>query len=196
MLIQDLFEEYTNINLDRAYELFTQSYTEHTGTAWSKQKFLSRARDWKFYGDDNGYVAVRPQRSGMLKLVGAAGNPRSVMKGMRELVDLKLPIWGMMSSELIPMAKKFGMIQPPGFVIKMLMKIIPSNVWGDVPITVNKDGSITFSYDDVGDATKFFIASPEYFSYMLTNLHNNPMLDKLSDTAIKRIKQVLQTFIR
>lgn len=193
MKVLELLRE--NIDLDRAYELFSKSYQEHTGTAWSKSKFMQRASNWTFYGDDNGYVAVRKQYSGPIKLVGVGGSPRSILKGMRELMSRNEPVWGMMSGDLIPMAKKFGMIQPPALVIKLLMKIIPSSVWGDVPVSVNKDGSITFSYSDVGDATKFFIASPEYFEFLLNNLYKNPNVQSLPSLAISQIKNALVNLV-
>ncbi len=190
-----LHESMNNVDLNSAYELFTQSYNKHTGNTWSKEKFMSRARNWKFYGDTHGFIAVRPQHSGMIKLVGTAGHPRSVMKGMRELMNEHTPVWGMMSGELIPLAKKFGMIQPPAIVIKMLMKVIPSSVWGDVPISVNKDGSITFQYSDVGDATKFFIATPEYFKHLLTSLSHNSKAQQLPKYALTKITNIIQGLI-
>ena len=58
MKLQELFEQ-ENIDLDRAYELFTASYQKGTGTSWSKAKFMQRASNWTFYGDNDGYVAVR-----------------------------------------------------------------------------------------------------------------------------------------
>jgi hypothetical protein len=167
MIVDELFESVDNIDMDRAYELFSASYKEHTGNAWSKEKFMARAAAWDFYGDENGYVAVRPQLSGLVKLVGVGGAPRSVLKGLKQLMDQHLPVWGMMSADLVPMAKKIGMIQPPAWVVKGMLKFIPPGVFGDAPFTVNGDGSITLQYSDVGEATKFFVGSKEYFTHMI-----------------------------
>jgi hypothetical protein len=193
MKVIELFEQVEDIDLDRAYELFSASYQEHTGTAWTKEKFISRSQSWDFYGDENGYVAVRPQHSGLVKLVGVGGSPRSVVKGMKQIMDKHLPVWGMMSSDLVPMAKKLGMIQPPAWIVKGMLKLIPSGVFGNVPITVNSDGSITLQYSDVGEATKYFVGSKEYFIHMLKSLKGgavsgvNSMMIKPLLIAIERM---------
>lgn len=180
-----------NVNLDQAYEIFKKSYEESTGASWSKDKFLSRARNWKFYGDDNGYVSVRPQRSGLYKLVGVAGSPKSIYKGLHELLSENRPIWGMISADMVPMAKKVGFIQPTGYIIKAMMKLIPKSVFGDVDFTVNHDGSLTFQYSDVGDATKYFIANKLYFKEMLAT-----HADKVNDFAMKPILKTLELLIK
>ncbi len=193
MKVEELFESIDNIDLDRAYELFSKSYQEHTGSAWSKEKFISRASNWEFYGDGNGYVAVRPQRSGLVKLVGVAGSPRSIMKGMKELQNQHLPVWGLMSSELVTLAKKLGFIQPPAWVVKGMLKLIPPGVFGDVPFNINSDGSITLQYSDVGEATKFFVGSKEYFKAMLIQAKDkslggmNSMIAKPILAAMERL---------
>lgn len=171
---QFLNEQEEGIDLDRAYELFTASYQEHTGAVWSKDKFMQRASNWKFYGDNSGYIAIRPQRSGLVKLVGVGGSPRSIMKGMKQIMDQHLPIWGMMSKDIVPMAIKMGMIQPPAWIVKGMLKLIPSSVFGDVPFNINNDGSITLQYNDVGDATKYFVGSKEYFKHMIKSIKQNP----------------------
>jgi len=180
-----------NVNLDQAYEIFKQSYEKSTGAAWAKDKFLSLARNWKFYGDDNGYVSVRPQRSGLYKLVGVAGSPKSILKGLHELLAENRPIWGMVSADMVPMAKKVGFIQPPGYIIKAMMKLIPASVFGDAEFTVNHDGSLTFNYSDVGDATKYFIANKLYFKEMLAT-----HADKVTDFAMKPILKTLELLVK
>lgn len=170
MKIYQLLESMSSyeMNMDKAYELFSKSYTESTGTSWSKEKFLSRARGWVFYGDDNGYVAVRPQRSGMKKLVGMAGDIRSILKGMDELIQEGGPVWGAVSAPLAKAAKKRGMIVPHlimggPFFIKTLIKTIPASVFGGHEPKVTSDGGITIEYDDVGAATKYLIGNKAYF---------------------------------
>lgn len=174
-MAQRLDEMIADLNMDNAYEIFKQSYEKETGAAWDKGKFLSRARNWEFYGDQTGFVAVRPQRSGLVKITGAAGSPKGILKGIRELLSQNTPVWTMASKPLAAQLVKLGLIQPPAFLIKAISKIIPASVFGDVPFTVNSDGSLTFQYSDVGDATKYFVASPEYFKHMLRSLQGSAM---------------------
>lgn len=156
------------MDLDKAYELFSANYEKATGTAWTKDKFISRASDWVFYGEEGkGYVAVRPQRSGLLKLVGVGGSPLAIAKGMKELLALKKPVWGMASMELVKAMHKLGMKTPPAWVVRKMLKTIPANVFGNVSYIVNKNGSITLDYSDVGKATKFFVANKEYYKWLL-----------------------------
>ena len=176
MKVYEILESIDNLDYDKAFELFSDTYNKSTGASWDKGKFLSRARNWTFYGDENGFVAVRPQRSGLVKLVGAAGSHRSILKGMTELGNESRPIWGMVSSEMVGMLKKLGYIQPPAWIIKAMMKLIPATVFGDVPFTVNSDGSLTFSYSDVGDATKYFLGNSEYFKFMIAAFKKKPTL--------------------
>lgn len=152
-----------NINPDTAYQLFSQEYLKATGKTWNKGKFLSRAADWTFYGTKEGFIAVRYQNSGYVKLVGVAGNNRGKYIGFKEVISKNLPLWGMVSKEMVPMAKKMGMIVPPAFLLRFMMKSMPSSVFSGTEFTVNNDGSVTLKYSDVGDATKFFIGTKQYF---------------------------------
>ena len=153
---------------EHAYELFAKSYEKETGSCWSKDKFLDRARSWSFFGDENGFVAVRKQYSGPMKLVGVAGDPRSVVKGLTELEATGAPIWGAVSEKLCLIAKKRGMIVPhtfPGgpFFIRTLVATIPESVFGGIRPEVAKDGGIVFDYPDVGRAVKYLIGNKAYF---------------------------------
>lgn len=177
-------EQITDLDLDSAYEIFRKSYEQETGASWDKNKFLSRARNWTFYGDNTGFVAVRFQRSGLAKLVGAAGNPRGILKGIKELQAENRPIWGMASAQIAAQLEKLGFIRPPAKMLKVIAKIIPKGVFGDVDYTVNADGSLTFNYSDVGAATKYFVANAQYFNTILEQLKTNnhipvPMFTKI-----------------
>jgi len=152
-----------DLDMDATYESFKKNYMAALGTSWSKGKFLSRARNWTFYGDDTGQVAVRIQRSGLYKLAGVAGSPRGILKGMAKLIADKKPIWGMVSKDLQTQSHKMGLKTPPAFVIKQVIKKIPKEVFGGVDYTIEKDGGVTFEYSDVGKTTKYFIGSPAYY---------------------------------
>ena len=143
-----------------------------TGAAWSKEKFLSRARGWTFYGDANGFVTVRQQRSGMKKLVGVAGDPRSIIKGLSELQQTGGAIWGAVSAALVPMAVKRGLIAPhryPGgpLLIRTLLAMVPASVFGGETPEVRSDGGLVFHYGDVGPATKYLVGNKAYFRQAL-----------------------------
>lgn len=191
MKLHEIYPEYglnesiSDINLDQAYELFKKTYEHSTGTSWSKEKFMRRASNWSFYGNESGYVAVRIQQSGYYKLVGAAGNPRGILAGLKELLDQNLPVWGMISGEMVPMAKKVGFIIPPAFAIKTILKFIPSHAFGG-SMKVNDDGSVTIDYDDVGSATKYFIGTKPYFKAMIFQLKDRAV-DLPSKLALKAI---------
>lgn len=165
-----LTESIQNLDLDKAYEIFKQSYEQETGASWSKDKFLNRAYDWTFYGDETGFIAVRFQRSGLAKLVGAAGNPRGILKGIKELQAENKPVWGMASANIAAQLEKLGFIRPPAKMLKVIAKIIPKSVFGGVDYTVNTDGSLTFNYNDVGAATKYFVANKLYFISILDQI--------------------------
>ena len=182
------FLSYNNINLDQAYEIFKTSYDKSTGASWSKDKFIQRASHWKFYGDQDGYVAVRPQRSGMMKLNGVAGNPKSIVKGLKELLAENHPTWGMVSQDMLPMAHKIGFITPPAFVIKSLVKSIPASVFG-ADFDVNGDGSITLHYHDVGPSTKYFIANKQYFKQLLPRVSSSST-DNVTKYVVKTLEMI------
>lgn len=156
-----------NMDLESAYNIFKTSYEASVGKSWTYDKFVSRAKDWTFYGDEEGYVAVRIQRSGMYKLVGSAGNYRSMYKGFKELDSKNVPIWGMATKEIKDMLVKLNFISPKAFVIKTLIKFIPKEVFGGVEVKVNSDGSVTFNYEDVGVIKKYFIGNKLYFKFLL-----------------------------
>ncbi len=174
-------ERLWDFDQDRLYDVFRSSYEETTGQAWSKEKFLDRARDWTFYGDQDGYVAFRVQNSGMVKLVGVAGSRKSILLGIKRLLGEDRPVWGAVSLELAQMAKKLGMIVPHQMVggptvMKVLMKAIPASVFGGVEVKVNSDGGVTIGYKDIGDTKKYLIANRQYFKALLTNPIMQPYL--------------------
>jgi hypothetical protein len=172
---------------DEMYDTFRQTYEESTGSSWDQEKFKRRSGNWVFYGDKDGYVAVRPQRSGMLKLTGMAGNPRSIIKGLNELIGEGKPVWGMVSQNIASMAEKKGFITPNPTLVKILIKLIPSNVLGGAEITsIGDDGGVNFMYQDVGAANKFFIANREYYSKLLENI------DVMIANNIDKIYKVLE----
>lgn len=169
---QVLMESFSSkeIDMNRAYEIFNQEYLQSTGKSWSKDKFLQRAVNWEFWGDDNGFVTTRNQNSGFVKLVGAAGSDKSKYKGFKELTQKKLPVWGMVDAKIAGLLKKLG-YRGPNMVEKMAFKVLlksgkMNSVLGDAKIISMDGDKLTLQYPDVGTVEKYFIGSPEYWERM------------------------------
>lgn len=185
------------VDLTKAYDLFKQSYENATGVAWTFDKFIDRAHNWTFYGDDDGYVTVRIQQSGMVKLVGVAGKPKKVITGFREMVNdnANKPIWGTVSLDIAKMIvkldPKFRILSVPGGVVgKLLFKtiksVIPASVFGGADVLgVNPDGTIQFNYPDIGAANKVLIGTPEYFDVLKQKVMQLNMPDFAKNQLIK-----------
>jgi hypothetical protein len=61
----------------------------------------------------------------------------------------------------------------------VLLKFIPSSVFGGADFDINSDGSLTLKYDDVGDAKKYFIGNEEYFKKLKSDILPS-LKDKMS----------------
>jgi hypothetical protein len=190
-----LYKEPHEVDLDNAYTMFADSYEKTTGKAWEKNKFLNRASNWIFFGDEYGYIAVRPQRSGLYKLVGIAGddnNPtkkgRSLIKAFNDLMAEGKPTWGMVSQELKGMAERMGLKSPHSMFIKQFIKYIPSQIFGGAKIkNIFPDGGIEFEYNDVGSATKYFIANDAYFNWLKAGIDSNQNMPGPAKFLLKKV---------
>lgn len=181
-------EEQENI-----YDLYKTSYEKSVGNAWDQYKFFERAEDWYFFGDQSGYVATRRQGSGMYKLAVVGGNVRGILKGMQELTSLNEPIWGMVSSDILPMMKKLGFKTPNALTMNALLRLIPKEVFGGVDFKINLDGSITLNYEDTGSARKYFVGNQQYFDWLKSQIKNkiNPLkLTNLLKEILNEAKQI------
>lgn len=164
-----LLESYQSdeMDLDKAYEIFNQEYLNSTGKSWSKDKFLSRARDWEFWGDENGFVTTRRQNSGYIKLVGAAGSDKSKYKGFKELIETNLPVWGMVDIKIAGLLKKMGYRGPNTLEKIMFQQLMASGrmnpVLGDGKVESIEGDKITITYPDIGTVEKYFMGSPQYW---------------------------------
>jgi len=192
---QQNYKEPHEVDLDRAYDMFADSYQKATGKAWEKSKFLNRSGNWHFFGDEYGYIAVRPQRSGLYKLVGIAGddtNPtqkgKSLIKGFRDLMAEGKPTWGMVSQDLKGMAERMGMKSPPPMFTKQFMKYIPSEIFGGAEIkNILPDGGIEFVYQDIGATTKYLIANDAYFNWLKQGIDTNQNIPKPAKFLLKKV---------
>lgn len=152
------------LDMTKAYDVFRQEYEQSTGQAWTKDKFMQRAKGWQFFGDENGFVAVRPQRSGFVKLVGMAGDNKSKIRAIQQIKELQLPVWGMVSEDIKNIAVRRGMREPNFFERTALKYALNSAALGDAQILgYTSDGGVRLKYPDIGEVTKYMIGSPEYY---------------------------------
>ena len=160
-------QSFNDINKDEAYEVFRDSYQKATGNAWNKEKFFRRANQWRFYGSSKGYIAVREQNSGMLKLTGIAGSLKEILKGLESLKQENVPVWGAVSKEIKDMAIRSGFSIVPKQTVEKLINIVPKNVFGDAEIQeVYSDGAVDFLYKDIGLVKKYLIGNSLYLSFL------------------------------
>jgi hypothetical protein len=146
--------------IERRYELFKQSYEKATQTSWTYEKFKERSKYWEFYGDHNGYISLRLQRSGLYKFTSVAGSLTSISKGLEDIQKKGLPVWGAVSPKIAEvMVKRYGYSKPNLFLLKILYKIFKKSSGTDVETELNNDGTITVNYDDVGTVTKVIITN-------------------------------------
>lgn len=166
---QPNYKSYHDMNPDELYQMYVDSFEKQGKTDYfSKDQFLSRARNWIFFTGENeqGYVSVRPQRSGLYKLTGCAGNPKEIYRGFKKLMNEQLPTWGAVEEGIHSMLQKgdFGMITPPAIMVKMLASQIPQEVFGNATFEgVDKDGGLILDYPGMGRMKKYFIANKHYY---------------------------------
>lgn len=180
-------------SLRNIYEIFKDSYIKSTGTSWDYEKFIDRSFNWDFWGDDKGFVTTRVQKNGAIKLVGVAGSHISAYKGLKELLSSNpnTPIWGMVSDDIATQLSKIGFIRPPAFLIKMIIPKIPASVWGGVPASVQNDGGIKFSYEDVGEALKYFVATKSYYKWAFEEIINKEQIPSLLKIPLNLFKKTI-----
>ena len=164
---------------DALYQEFKDSYEKATGAAWDQNTFQWKASNWTFYGDrDKGGIAVRVQRSGLVKLNAAFGNIRSILTGFKELMAHKSndPVWGVMTKNLVDAVVRISggeFKEPPKKLVQILIPRI-SHIFGDQIKRVEKDGAIVV--DTVaGEMKKYFIANKTYYRWMIDNMDKGNM---------------------
>lgn len=174
--VQILTEErIMNLDLDKAYQIFYSEYMAATGKAWPKEKFLHKAQNWHFYGDSGGYVAVRPQKSGFVKLVATAGNMKSKYRALLELASSDVPLWGMVSADIKNILIKRG-FKAPNMIERVILKkmlekdaISSGSFQGYTP-----DGGIKMTLPDIGPVVKYFVGTDSYWKKLYSMKHLFP----------------------
>ena len=151
---------------EELYQAFAASYIKATGATWDKSKFQMTASGWTFFGDLDGGIAVRKQRSGMLKLNACYGNFGGIMKAYREMDASEggTPIWGVMTEDLCDALEKISrkkFRQPPSLFVATIIPHI-KHIFGAEIKDVKKNGDIMVD-TPAGVMAKRFIANQAYF---------------------------------
>lgn len=164
-----LFNNLSEDEKEHIYDMFRDSYVRATGNSWVKNKFYSKANDFLFFGNKNeGFITVRPNPDGTLKLTTSAGNIKNIFDGVSELISTNKPIWGLMSSKMsMVLSKKYGFIIPPKEVSGFLIKAV---VDPNSSYNLNDDGTITFNYTDIKSSSKSFIANEKFYKFIFDKL--------------------------
>ncbi len=182
-----------DVNPEWIYNIFKTSYEKSTGQSWSYQTFLGRASNWTFYGlppqSDNdpnaGFVAVRIQNSGLIKLTGVAGNGRGILRGVDMLNSLNKPIWGAVSGDIAAMAAKKGFKIIPPFILKMLAAKgvkIPG-------MEIDSAGNIKADIVELGTVDKKAIVNDQYINWLKKQYPDLPITNDLGSGNIMGMMQ-------
>lgn len=173
-ILQNLFEnefQLSDDNYEELFKVFQKSYLNSTGHSWDINKFYSRAKSWKFFGDYSGFVTVRVQKSGYWKITGSAGSPKGILKGLDELISKNIPLWTAASDEIVSMLKKKDFIVfkgiTYGLAMKTLSKTIDKSVFGDEIESVDLDGGLIFNIDGK-KFKKYFCCNKKYIKELIS----------------------------
>ena len=226
-ICEDLGQSYGDSSdckeLQELYGIFRASYEKATGSAWSEELFIRKAKRWIFFGAlgyNGGVVAIRRQNSGLNKLVAVAGNPRTVLRAMN-LLSSELEgeaVWGAISEDLVPIAERKGLMTIPGFVkkvaessiltkflpintiiatfIKVLVSSIPKSVFGGYNLKPNPDGSMEVDIAEIGKVKKYIVGNDNYYRSVLTNSEFMGRLESMdkTDPAVSMAINMLKKF--
>lgn len=178
LLLEDKFyyRDLASVEQEQLYQLFKDSYIKSTGNAWNEHKFEGRAKNWTFYGDPlKGGLAVREQKSGLIKLVASFGDARAVIEAVQELVRTnKKPIWGVLPANLARHLRHAGFkVATYEQLMKMKPYVEQSGVIGDEIESVKPDGTIVVK-NDFGNMDKVLVGNDAYFNFLSVIDISNP----------------------
>lgn len=188
------FRDLTDTEIDQLYNNFKDTYEGSTGASWSFNDFEWRAKNWEFYGDIHGGIAVRPQRSGLLKLNASFGevdpsNPSQlskkgmmgVMSGIKELMATNpgVGIWGAMPKDMVKVLEIFTKRNNPNdcfkaapapLVIVLGAKLLSMTSSADNVSVIKNPLSKNFGCIEVdtpsGRMVKQFVANKSYYQWI------------------------------
>jgi hypothetical protein len=143
----------------------------------SKNWFEKRYPLWTFFGNAQGYVAVRKQNSGAVRINLIAGDKNIVLRAFIELLTKGWPLWSTVDSEVAKLLKnpKVGFIELSPRLVTMLYgektysqsPLIPHMIMGDDKIDDNGDGSLTIHDKELGSLVKYILVNKEWMALTL-----------------------------
>lgn len=143
----------------------------------SKEWFEKRYPLWTFFGNAQGYVAVRKQGSGAVRINLIAGDRNIVLRAFIELLSQGWPLWTTVDDQVAILLKnpKIGFIQLSPKLVSMLFNekyytqspLIPHMVMGDDKIEDNGDGSLTINDRELGALKKYILVNTKWLNHTL-----------------------------
>ena len=180
---------------DTLLDVFTQSYKQSTGSAFSASEFYSRARYWIFFGNadaNGGGIAVRKQNQlNAFKLNACYGNPLAIVAGFKEMLRQypTMPIWGAMTPNLVASLTKrmpeFRVV--PMIVVKAVFKSL-QNVSSDIVGLTSKGIKVN---TPAGVMEKQLVANTEYFKLILRSAEDPQYQSSIPAAARIALKPAL-----
>jgi len=193
------FNSLTDDEKEEMYLSFKKSYEKATGASWDQFKFKNRAYNWTFFGEKTGGIAVRNQRSGLVKMVSAFGSPKKVINGYKEMVSEigNKPIWGVMTENLAIMLEKISnkeFKRAPKIFVKTVIPHI-KNIFGDIVLDVDKKTGAIVIDTPAGPMDKYFIANKNYYKDILDKAKDKSDLIPVPKPVLKVLVDILKKFI-
>lgn len=143
----------------------------------SKSWFEKRYPLWTFFGNAQGYIAVRKQNSGAARINLIAGDKNIVLMAFVELLRKKWPLWTTVDDQVAKLLQnpKIGFIQLNPTLVSMLIgenyysqsPLIPHFIMGDDKIEDNRNGSITINDSELGKLVKYFLVNKEWIEHTI-----------------------------
>jgi hypothetical protein len=214
------FFDFSHRRKDLLFQITTETYMEKTGAAWTMSSFYTKASQWIFFGNMDGYVAVRKLQGTkdpiVYKLVSMGGSKKSIIRGLDLLEKENEAVWGVVTSDLVKMARSRGMITPSAWFVKLIFRlnIIDPKEFGGVTITsdnIGEDGGISINYggntfkDSQGSivkvsSKKYFIGNEKYYLWFNDqlkekyhiNIDDNKFLNIIHDKV--NVLEILSIF--
>lgn len=157
---EQIIQENTDTSdINDLYDKFKNNHEEISGIMWDKKD----STDIQYFGDEHGYIAIQPQPSGLYKLIGAAGSHRSKIKGMEEIINQKLPVWGLVSKQIKNILLKIGFQEPDYREFKILYPHAQSIINNGTIKDITNDKGLKINYGGIGTVIKYFVGTSDYW---------------------------------
>lgn len=182
---------------DRLFQGFYDAYMASVGASWDRDTFNWKAAGWTFFGEVEGGVALRHQKSGLWKLNASYGMPIKVMRGLQEMMSKigNEPIWGAATNDVVDMLTRAtkGNFKKPGTLFVRIAFPYFKKAMGSDKGTVTNKGSIILD-TPAGKMEKFFFANKAYYQELINNMDKyfpSSVPYPIRDTLIKLLKKLI-----